>query len=92
MNAQDKVEPIVFNNKGRESEKEIQDVTPDFMTIPGFLGFINKDGKVMSREFLYRTAKQGKIPTYRINKKIFVRLSEVLNALRQNVERANGHG
>lgn len=56
---------------------------PDFMTIPGFLAVMNKSGKVLSREFVYRAAKQGKIPTYRINKKIFVRFSEVLATLRQ---------
>jgi len=62
---------------------ESDQATVDFLTIPGFLEVINKDGKVLSREFVYRAAKQNKFPTYRINSKIFVRLEEVLAALRQ---------
>jgi excisionase family DNA binding protein len=54
-----------------------------FMTIPTLIGKLNGDGKVVSREFVYRAAKQGKIPSYRIGKKIFVRFPEVLEALRQ---------
>jgi len=64
-------------------EEEIQNSENDFLTIPSFLGIINKNGKVLSREFVYRAAKEGKIPTYRIKKKIFVRLPELLAALRQ---------
>jgi len=68
-------------------EQEMEFPESDFMTIPGFLEIMNKNGKVLSREFAYRAAKQGKIPTYRINKKIFVRFSEVLAALRQGTKK-----
>ncbi len=55
-----------------------------FLSIPGLLKVLNKDDQVASREFIYRMAKSGTIPTYRINRKIFVRLPEVLDALRSN--------
>lgn len=63
---------------------EIASPTQDFMTIPRFLEFINQNGKVLSREFVYRMAKLGRIPIYRIGKKIFVKFDEVLAALRQD--------
>ena len=65
------------------TEQATEQSEPDFMTIPKFLEVINQNGKVLSREFVYRAAQKGKIPTYRINKKIFVRFPEVLAALRQ---------
>lgn len=58
----------------------------EFLTLPGFVEFMNRDGKVMSREFIYRMAKAGNIPSYRVNRKIFVRVPEVLAALRQQKE------
>ena len=66
-----------------EEEPEIENLTPDFVSIPEFLAFINKDGQVMSREGTYRAAKKGMFPTYRFGRKIFVRIPEVLAALRQ---------
>ena len=62
--------------------QEIQTTTPDFTTIPGLLRILNKNEKVLSREAAYRAAKLDKFPTYRMGRKIFVRLSEVLEALR----------
>jgi len=67
----------------REEEQDIENPTPDFASIPGLLAFINKDDKVMSREAAYRAASRGVFPTYRFGKKIFVRIPEVLAALRQ---------
>jgi len=55
-----------------------------FLTLPGLLKVMNSKDRVLSREFVYRMAKNGTIPTYRINRKIFVRLPEVLDALRVN--------
>ena len=66
-----------------EKDDAIQNNTNDFLTIPAFLGIMNRHGKVLSREFVYRAAKAGTIPTYRLNKKIFVRFDEVLAALKQ---------
>lgn len=65
-------------------EEKVMNVQDDFLTIPGLLAVLNRNGKVASREFLYRMAKAGKIPTYHIGRKIFVRLAEVLDALRSN--------
>lgn len=57
--------------------------TPDgFLTISGLLKELNRKEKVASREFVYRMAKGGAIPTYRMGRRIFVRLTEVLDALR----------
>ena len=67
----------------REEEQAIENLTPDLASIPGLLAFINKDDKVMSREGAYRAAQRGLFPTYRFGKKIFVRIPEVLAALRQ---------
>ena len=64
-------------------EQDIERDAADFLTIPGLLATLNRKEKVVSREFIYRSAKRGVIPTYRINRKIFVRLEEVLAALRQ---------
>ncbi len=67
----------------REEEQDIENPTPDLASIPGLLAFVNKDDKVMSREFAYRAAQRGLFPSYKIGKKIFVRIPEVLAALRQ---------
>ena len=53
-----------------------------FLTIPGLVKELNRKEKVASREFVYRMAKGGAIPTYRMGRRIFVRLPEVLDALR----------
>ncbi len=66
-----------------KTEQASEKTTADFLTIPGLLAILNHDEKVVSREFIYRSAQRGTIPTYRINRKIFVRLQEVLTALRQ---------
>ena len=65
------------------TELQSESAPADFLTIPGLLAVINKNGKVLSREFAYRAVKRDLIPSYRIGRRIFVRLPEVLAALRQ---------
>lgn len=59
----------------------------NFLTVPGLLKVMNRKDRVLSREFAYRMGKNGTIPSYWVKRKIFVRLPEVLDALR-----ANGNG
>ena len=37
----------------------------------------------VSREFLYRQIKIGRVPSYRLGRKVMLDLSEVLSAMRQ---------
>jgi len=66
-----------------EQPLEIESASADFLTIPGLLEVINRNENVLSREFAYRAVKRDLIPSYRIGRRIFVRLPEVLAALRQ---------
>jgi len=54
----------------------------DFLSLPSLVRVLNRDVKVVSREHIYRQAQQNAFPVYRVGRKIFVRLEEVLSALR----------
>lgn len=59
----------------------------EFLTVPGFVSFMNRREQVVTREFTYRAIKRGIIPHYKINRKIFVRVDEALAALRQGASK-----
>ena len=53
------------------------------MSVPGFLDFVNENGKTMSREWLYRKIHDGSLPHLRLGKKIMVLPSQILSAMQR---------
>jgi hypothetical protein len=66
-----------FKNSGNQSEAE----SP--MTVSMFLAFVNKHGRVISREWLYRQLKNNNLPHLRIGKKVMVLPSQIFGAMQR---------